>query len=217
MIFFVDSKQSLTRSQSEFESCLSFGVDWSDKARSTFHCWFPYESIDRSRVPMCAYALCTISQSFRGDSFIQCGSCTISIHKEHAADLQRTTDLSNLIPPCRPSFSDRTTEEDPNTHDRHYWSHIPTLTKPCILCQRKTLSRTVATKKTKTLTIPSESCILQGNAAGMYLLQDGNSKRRKPSSGLICLWCSQECHWRCWENMNDNDEDQNKCDYGKFK
>jgi hypothetical protein len=185
------------------ESHSSFGVDWSDEAHSTSHCWIPYGSIRHSPVPTCAYTLCSISEPFRSESFIQCGTCTISIHSEHVDDFPKVTNAHQYVPPCRPSFSDQTVTHD---HSEHYWSHVPKLTKPCIICNHKTLSRSLNANNGRTLTIPTES----------HLPQDTDSKLYKPSSGLICLWCSQGCHRQCLENINDND-DRNKCDYGKYK
>ena len=166
------SIQKLLTSPVESEDSVSFGVDWSKKAESTSHCWLPYQFVSHSSAPTCGYTLCTISQPYHTEPFIQCGTCAISIHKEHIADLQNATGTHQCILPCRPSFNDDIVDK----YDQHYWSRVPVLKQPCIICRRK----------------------------------------NKRSSGLTCLWCSQNCHRQCWENLNDNDNDI-KCDYGKYK
>ncbi|CAF4027189.1 unnamed protein product, partial [Rotaria sp. Silwood2] len=185
-----------------------FGVDWSNKVHPRSHCWLPYCLIDCSRILRCAYTLCKVSHPFRADTMIQCGSCRISIHKEHIDDLQKISHSHNYIPFCRPSFSDSIISNDRGEYDHHFWSPIPSLTRSCTICKRKGLPRTQ--------TIRRESHISEDNAARVQIRQDLNSKFIKPCRGLICLWCSEECHRQCWQNVNANNDD-NKCDYGKYK
>ena len=115
------------------------------------------------------------------------------------------SDTHNYLPFCRLSFSNSIISEDHGEYDHHYWSPISSLTKSCVICKRKSLSRT--------LTIRRESHISEDNTT----MQNLNSKVVKSCHSLICLWCSEECHRQCWENVNDNDDDNNKCDYGKYK
>jgi hypothetical protein len=200
----------------ESDSSFLFGVDWSDKAHSTSHCWFPYCSKNSSPVPSCAYTLCTISQSIHASTFVQCGSCTIFVHRDHVAHLEKTVDIYNHIPPCRPSFSDSSIADNYSEHDRHYWSPVSALMKPCMRCKQKNMSQTLNVDNARILTVPTKCSISQDNIREIHVMEQSDSKLIGPSSSLVCLWCSKGCHRRCWESMNDDDE-QNKCDYGKFK
>jgi hypothetical protein len=200
----------------ESESSFSFGVDWSDNAHPTSHCWLPYWSNDSSSVPMCFYTSCKISPPICANTLVRCGSCTISVHKDHITDALNTDDVHNYIPPCRPSFSHSSVADDSSEHDRHHWSLVPTLRRPCIRCKQKKMSRKLTNGNAKMSTIPDEDSRSKINARVIHMLEQSDSKLLRPSSGLVCLWCSQGCHRGCWESMNDYDE-ENICDYGKFK
>ncbi|CAF1166732.1 unnamed protein product [Rotaria sordida] len=112
-------------------------------------------------------------------------------------------DTHNYLPFCRSSFSNSIISEDHGEYDHHYWSPISSLTKSCVICRRKSLSRT--------LIIRRESHTSNDNTP----MQNINLKVVKSYHSLICLWCSEECHRRCWKNVNANDDDDNKCYYGK--
>ena len=135
------SKHILLSSSMESESSFSFGVDWSDSAYPTFHCWLPYGSNDSSSVPLCFHTSCTRSPPISVNTLVQCGSCTISVHKDHIADALNTNDAHNYIPPCRPSFSLSSIANDYSEHDRHHWSLVPKLKRPCMRCNRKNMPR----------------------------------------------------------------------------
>ncbi|CAF1150628.1 unnamed protein product [Rotaria sp. Silwood1] len=80
------------------------------------------------------------------------------------------------------------------------------------------MPRTVVGDNVRISTIQIKSHMPQENRKSIHTPRCSDSKCLKSSSGLICLWCSRFCHQQCWKNMNDDDDDdRNKCDYGKFK
>ncbi|CAF1144510.1 unnamed protein product, partial [Rotaria sordida] len=131
------SPASLSMS-SESGNCnsVSYGVDWSDRARPTSHCWFPYTSNYPSTAQRCAYATCSNRKPTVLMPFLQCGSCGLTVHAHHLNDSHATED--NVLSSCRPSFIDNPIseklyvngEDNPSNFDKHFWTHIPTLTEP---------------------------------------------------------------------------------------
>jgi hypothetical protein len=125
--------------------------------------------------------------------------------------------VTNCMPPCRPSFVDtiiQNEKDEQNKFDRHFWSHLPSLTKPCAFCKRKSMSSSFfGTAR------PSTMPMLDIMTNGMIYNKSpipGSPKLPGSSSGLQCLWCSRCYHRRCWEQVF-NEDDKNKCDYGIFR
>ena len=190
-----------------FDSSPSHGVDWSERAQPTSHCWFPYP--DGNRVPhvICSYATCSVSPSTRQSSWIQCGSCGIIIHNEHLTDCDPLNDFYNHISPCRSSFSDDSLKEDPKNWDQHFWSPISSLKNPCIRCKRKIIF------KVRYRSDERDSM----NAVHPRRLHGSSLEKAQRKQGFICLWCKQVCHQQCWNSMDPDEEDRKKCDYGQYK
>lgn len=189
------------------DSSPSHGVDWSEGAQPTSHCWFLYP--DGGHVPrvICSYATCSVSPSARHSSWIQCGSCGIIIHNEHCIDGDPLNDFDNHILPCRSSFSDDSFEEDPKKWDQHFWSPISVLKNPCIRCKHK------VTSKVRYRSDERHSM----NTVDPRGLHGSSSEKTKRKQGFICLWCKQVCHQQCWNSMDPDEEDWNICDYGQYK
>jgi hypothetical protein len=188
-------------------------MDWSDRARPTSHCWFSYKPTDPSSSQPCAYVSCKDPKFNNLAEFVQCESCSFIVHTHHLIDSQQTA--SNLIPPCRPSFSESINYSemiDKNKFDRHYWTHIPILTKPCALCKRKSTSSSFFSSG-RPSTMPSLDAMTKGATNKSPLPENSSPKISGTSSGFQCLWCSRCYHRRCWEQIFNQDE-KNKCDYG---
>jgi len=124
------------------------------------------------------------------------------------------------VPPCRPSFSDILTpneSDEPNKFDRHFWSNVSVLNKPCASCKRKSVSTslfgTTRPSTMPTLDIMSKGMINNNNNESPV---PGSPKISGSRSGLQCLWCSRGYHRRCWEEIF-NQDDKNKCDYGVLR
>lgn len=106
-IFFLDSSEAQTESRTKAPH--SHGVDWSDGARPTSHCWLPSISIDQA-------------------SEERCGSCAVLLHSQHST--------LDSLPACLPSFFDDDDDEVSQIVDQHFWSRVPVLTEPCAHCER---------------------------------------------------------------------------------
>jgi hypothetical protein len=167
-----------------------YGVDWSENARPTSHCWLPQLSQNSSTSCLCSYISCQKHQSMTDSSSVQCPTCSLSIHSIHLSDLSATDDS---ITPCRSSFTDERTPDDTGMHDQHHWSYAPTLPTPCTLCKRKSLKQNSGYSNTAATTVTAD----------------------EPSSGLVCMWCSQGYHRQCWESIRDK-ANNSKCDYGEL-
>ncbi|CAF3786226.1 unnamed protein product [Rotaria socialis] len=206
----------MSSSVMKLEPALQLGVDWSDRAHPTSHCWLSYCSKTSLPASRCAYLSCTISEIMNMETCVECGSCTIVIHIDHIINVENVANIHNYIPPCRPSFSDTATADDHIEHDHHYWSSISKLLKPCMLCKRKTLLRMVTKDNTRTSTSAPLTSASHINAKTVNILKYSNKDFLKTSSSLQCLWCFKSCHKQCWEIISDGNK-QYKCDYGKFK
>lgn len=104
---------------------------------------------------------------------------------------------------------------DQNKLDRHYWTHVSILTKPCALCKRKSMSSSLFGSG-RPSTMPSLDGAVKG-ASSKNLLPDNTSpKMSGTSSGFQCLWCSRGYHRRCWDQVF-NDDEKHKCDYGVLR
>lgn len=101
----LDSSEAQTESSTKASN--SDGVDWSDRARPTSHCWLPSKSSGQA-------------------SEKQCGSCTVLLHSQLPTENSPQT--------CRPSFVDAD-EDTSRIVDRHFWTRVPILTEPCAHCQ----------------------------------------------------------------------------------
>ena len=82
---------SSSSASSEVNPSITYGVDWSERARPTAHCWFPYKSTDPSSSQPCAYVSCKDPKSTQLVEFIHCESCSLIVHTHHLTDLQQTT------------------------------------------------------------------------------------------------------------------------------
>ena len=189
---------------------------------STSHCWFPYTPNDPSSSQTCCFFSCQNPRPALILSLLQCESCLIVVHTHHLIDLQQTAAatkpriLSHSMPACRPSFVDAVTPADHDEHrrtDRHFWSHVAMLTKPCAVCKRKSMSSSLF-GNTRASTMPVSDMM---NSTINEPSARSNSRKVSASYGCLqCLWCSRGYHRRCWEQIAD-DEDKTKCDYGVFR
>jgi len=118
----------------------------------------------------------------------------------------RTNDLKTSIPSCRPSFID---ENQSEYVDRHFWSNISILTKPCAFCKRKSASSSIFTQS-KTTNSPTTDLI--NNKSPI----PGSPLLSATSCGFQCLWCSRSYHRRCWEQVFTQNDKQ-ICDYGVYQ
>ncbi|CAF3419591.1 unnamed protein product [Rotaria socialis] len=192
---------------------ITYGIDWSERACPTSHCWFPYKLNDLSSSQPCSLVSCKDSKSNNLSEFVQCESCLLIVHTHHLIDSPMI--ISNIIPACRPSFSESTTANEminQNKFDRHYWLHIPVLTKPCVLCKRKSMSSSLFGSG-RPSTMPSLDAMTKSPTYRSPLPDSSSPKLCGASSGFQCLWCSRSYHRRCWDQITKQDE-YNKCDYG---
>ncbi|CAF4806395.1 unnamed protein product [Rotaria sp. Silwood1] len=121
-------------SESGDSKSVSYGVDWSDQARSTSHCWFP--SNYPSTAKHCTYAACSNLKSIVQMPFLECGSCGLVLHAHHLNDSHTTEE--NVLLSCRPSFIDNPisveshtdAEDNSSNYDKHFWTYVSTLTEP---------------------------------------------------------------------------------------
>jgi hypothetical protein len=214
---------SVIRSNLESEAgnniSIPYGVDWSDSARPSSHCWFPLTCNDASIAQPCEYVSCMEQKS----TIVQCGSCALTVHSHHLNDLGVTN--ADLIPPCRPSFIDNTTpinsllnrEDNPLKYDEHFWSHVSVLSTPCVHCQQTSVTNTLFGSGNNQLWMASPSEILDQVTSIISSISENLSpKMSKSSHGLVCLWCSRGYHQSCWEQLAD-DDNKIRCDYGIFR
>ncbi|CAF4048699.1 unnamed protein product [Rotaria magnacalcarata] len=202
---------------------VSYGVEWSDRVRPTSHCWFSFTSTNASTAQSCIYATCSNIKSKHSLALLQCGSCGLVIHSHHLNNVKSTE--VDLLPICRPSFvenpklgsSDIENENNPSKYDRHFWSQVNTLSKPCTYCQRTSKSNTLFGGGTgRSSPISSLDVVGQLTSAMSALSENFSQKLSKPSRGLICLWCSRGYHESCWQQFA-NQDDMSHCDYGIFR
>jgi hypothetical protein len=187
---------------------MSYGVDWTEQASPITHCWFPYIPADPSSSPTCSFITCKNPKPTLILSLIRCESCLIVVHTHHLSNL-RTSDLMNSIPACRPSFSETNESDKLNQFDRHFWSNVTVLSKPCAFCKRKSTS-SLLFGNSRPKTVPTSDML---NSQSPIL---NNLQLSGTSSHLQCLWCSRGFHRRCWEQLFNYDE-KNKCDYGVYR
>lgn len=194
----------------------SFDVDWSDRAHPTAHCWLIRWSKTSLPASRCAYVFCKISEPMNAETCVECGSCSIVMHKDHIIDLQNASDVHIHISTCRPSFSDLTSGNNQLEIDQHYWSAIPRIKESCIICKRKNISRTIMNDHAKTSTFSPLSSNAHIHTETSNVPKHPKSDILKSSNGFQCLWCFRSCHRMCWESMTDVNNHY-KCDYGKYK
>ncbi len=209
---------SSSSGSSEGNTSITYGIDWSDRARPTSHCWFTYKPTDLSSSQPCAFFSCKDPKSTQFVEFVYCESCSLIVHTHHLIDLQQTTTTTNLIPQCRPSFSESSTYSemiDQNKFDRHYWAQVSVLTKTCALCKRKSTSSSFFSGG-RPSTMPSLDAMTKGTSSKSPLPESSSPKVSGTSSGFQCLWCLRGYHRRCWDQMF-NQDDKNKCDYGVLR
>lgn len=213
----LQSVSSLSTSESSAESNIPFlhGVDWSEQAQPISHCWFPYNPTDPSSSLACSFFSCKNPKPTLILSLVQCESCLIVVHTHHLTNLQ-PTNLINFIPSCRPSFSNLNENDQVNNKfDRHFWSNVSILSKPCAFCKRKSLSSSLF-GNTRPSTMPTLNMINNNTNNNIKSPIPGSPQLSGPSSGFLCLWCSRGYHRRCWEQAFNHDE-KNKCDYGVYR
>jgi hypothetical protein len=189
-------------------ACVVYGVDWSDRARPTSHCWFPITSDDSFSVEQCAYVSCTNETPIYQSTLLQCGSCALVVHSHHLNDLQAAK--ADFLPPCRLSFVDG--EDNQSKYDQHFWSHVSLLPKPCAYCQHISMATNLFEREYSRLSTMSALDIVDHVTSAIGNL---NSTISESSDGLICLWCSRGYHRSCWELVAEDDKIQ--CDYGIFQ
>jgi hypothetical protein len=216
--------QSISSSLSSDSNATTLhGVDWTNNAYSTSHCWFPYAPNDPSSsllppsLQTCSFVSCQNRRPALLLSLLQCESCLILVHTQHLIESQATSlSIAHSIPPCRPSFYETNSNNDKHGTtklDQHFWTDVNVLTKPCAFCKRKSISN---------------SLFGSSRASTMPIIDfmNHNSTQRNPiagfstlsgqASGLQCSWCSRGYHRHCWEHISSQD-DKNKCDYGIFR
>ncbi|CAF4292300.1 unnamed protein product [Rotaria sp. Silwood2] len=226
-----DSQRILTTSltlssmPSTFDNCnsVSYGIDWSDRARPTSHCWFPCTSSYPSTAQHCSYATCSNRNRTAQMPLLQCGSCGLVVHAHHLNDSHATED--NLLPSCRPSFVDNPMleesyvdyEDNPSNYDKHFWTYVSTLTKPCVYCKQKAVPASMFTTGIgQTSAISASQITCQDVSIASTSPKSSRPKIFLTSTGLLCLWCSQSYHRRCWEHL-DAENAKIKCDYGLLR
>ncbi|CAF1141214.1 unnamed protein product [Adineta steineri] len=212
-----------TSSESSDNISITYGVDWSDRACPTSHCWFPLTANDSSIAHLCVYMSCTNSNLMNRSTLVRCETCALVVHSHHLNELQ--TAKTHFLPHCRPSFVDNTmlknfpptNEHNSSLYDQHFWSHVPVLPKPCLHCQqismKKTLSRSISD-----LSSTKSSLDITGQFKSMmsYIPRNFRSTTSESSNGMVCLWCSQVYHRSCWARVAVNN-DKLCCDYGAFR
>ncbi|CAF1186739.1 unnamed protein product [Adineta steineri] len=209
---------SSSSSPSESNIPILYGVDWTDRASSTSHCWFPYHQTDPASSPACAFFSCKNPKPTLILSLVQCESCFIVVHNHHLLNLRTSTTTAaaasktNFMPLCRPSFFD---DDEQNKVDRHYWSPVSILTKPCAFCKRKSISNVLFSGNTRPSTMPTFDIASRGFGYNKSPIPE-SPKLSRTTNGLQCLWCSRGYHRRCWEQIFNHD-DKHKCDYGIFR
>lgn len=207
--------QSISSSTSSTTSdtssiAITYGVDWSEQACSVSHCWFPFNTTDPSSTPACSFFACKNPKPTLVLALIRCESCLIVVHTHHLTNL-RTNDLINSIPACRASFSDVHENESNNQCDRHFWSSIASLSKPCAYCKRKSASSSLFG-----INRPPSVGIVDARSNSSSPIPGNLQIPGTSSLGLQCSWCSRGYHRRCWEQAFGQD-DKHRCDYGVYR
>lgn len=192
------------------------GVDWTDQAHPTSHCWFSYNPIDPSSAPACSFLACQNPKPTLILSLVQCETCLIVVHTHHLSSLQtKTSNTINYIPPCRPSFFGDNENDEDHKSERHFWSHTSTLPKPCAVCKRKSVANSLFGNN-RASTMPTLEIMTKGATNNKSPVAGGSPKLSGTIGGLQCLWCSRSYHRQCWDQIS-NHEDKNKCDYGVLR
>ncbi|CAF3872876.1 unnamed protein product [Rotaria sp. Silwood1] len=191
------------------ENVISYGVDWSDRAHPSSHCWFRFTSDDSSTAHSCAYGSCAKGQQTGQSALLQCQSCNLIMHAHHLNSSLSTTN-NDSIQCCRPSFVDSTEQgnlltnnkDSPLKFDEHFWSRVLILPKSCMHCQ--------PTSMVSTLDIIDQMKSMIDCISGT-----STDELSDASHGLICLWCFRCYHHSCWKQLAP--QDQLQCDYGIFQ
>ena len=189
---------------------ISYGTDWTDRAYPTAHCWFPYTPADPTSSPPCSFFSCKNPKPPILLALVQCESCFLIVHTHHLSNLSAVRNSS--MPACRPSFHD---EDEQDRSDRHFWSPITALSKPCAFCKRKSMSNPIFSGANRPSTMPTLDIMTKGVSYSKSPLPD-SPKPLTTAGGLQCLWCTRGYHRRCWEQVFTH-EDRNRCDYGIFR
>ncbi|CAF3189583.1 unnamed protein product [Rotaria socialis] len=202
-------------SSSELSVPISFGVDWTEQAHPLSHCWFPYTLTDPSSAPSCYFLSCQNPRPTLVLSLVQCESCLIVVHTHHLSNLRTTkSNITNCMPPCRPSFCDDHEPDEQHKRDRHFWLNTIVLAKPCAFCKRKSMSSSLF-NNTRASTMPTLD-LMPKSITNSKSPVPGSPQLSGPTGGLQCVWCSRGYHRQCWEHIS-NQDDKNKCDYGIFR
>ena len=115
----------------------SFGVDWTDTAHSSCHTWFPLPLPRRSSASTrCASTTCSISNATKDIQWVRCASCLVCVHQCHLAEQS-----DDALAACRPSFVDDERVHVTAELHAHHWSLVGSLTRRCLHCQRKVVSK----------------------------------------------------------------------------
>ncbi|CAF1120443.1 unnamed protein product [Adineta ricciae] len=187
-------------------SSSEFGVDWSNRACPTSHCWFPVDSNGSST---------NISESNSNlkSKLLCCETCGLTVHSHRLTNSKVIT--SDFPSPCRPSFVD--VNSNSSDYDKHFWCQENTLPTPCLICQRTSVTATLFAHGIDQLSSMSASDIAN-EFTSIFSSKPGNfmQKLSESSGGIVCLWCSRSYHHSCWERVTNKD-DQVHCDYGIFR
>ena len=172
---------------------VTYGVDWSNNASPSSHCWFPLTDADSLGIK---------KKSRDEATMLQCGSCALVTHSHHSED---------LIKPCRPSFSDA--NDDSSKSDEHFWSYVSALSVPCAHCQQSSILNNFFGSGS----MPSSLQILDQVTGMINSISEIFNPQisDRSSDGLVCLWCSRGYHQSCWENLSSDKKIE--CDYGIFQ
>lgn len=127
----------MASSQDISQPMCSYGIDWSDHAYPTSHCWSPYSYKNASHSRLCTYISCKKDKVTK-TSLVECLVCSLIIHTEHLVDLQATDNTDKLLPQCRSSFIDSNANNDINSYDQHQWSSSTSVrSQKCDYCHSK--------------------------------------------------------------------------------
>lgn len=190
-----------------------YGVDWSNRATPTSHCWFPAMSNDSSNGQTCMYVSCGKLKPADSSPLLKCGSCELLIHSHHLNNSHASS--GDILPPCRPSFIDR--KNYPSQDDEHCWSNVPVLSEPCSYCRRQSMSKNVFSDiGDRLLTLSTMDIIDEVTSIINPKTGSSSPKSSKSSTNFVCLWCQRGYHQVCLEKIVA-EHGKGQCDYGIFR
>lgn len=98
----------------------SYGVDWSNHAQSTSHCWLPYSCESASHLSRIQCATCLLIVDMN-EKTVSCRSSFVENNLDKQ-DLHYWSEVSTLSEPCR--------------HCQRKWSNIGRNGRVCLWCWR---------------------------------------------------------------------------------